>query len=169
MVKKYIVELTPGEREELLILTSANKTAGHKVIKAFILLKADEGWRDEDIVAAYGVSLSNVERTRQRFVEGGLESALNRHPSSRVYSRKIGGEEEAHLIALCCSKPPEGHAQWTMQLLADKMVELKYVDSLSDETVRQVLKRNQLKPWQKKSGVSHPRPMPPLSAKWKKS
>jgi hypothetical protein len=110
-----------------------------------------------------------VERIRERFVEEGIEGALGRKPSSRVYRRKIEGEQEAHLIALCCSQPPEGHAAWTLKLLADKMVELQYVDSICPETVRKTLMQNELKPWQKKSGVSRRKPMPLLSAKWKKS
>lgn len=169
MVKKYVVELTAEERVVLEALTSSNKAARNKVVKAFVLLKADAGWQDEAIVEAYGISLRTVERVRERFVEEGLEAALNRKPTSRVYQRKIGGEEEAHLIALCCSQAPEGHARWTMQLLADRMVELEYVDSISDETIRQVLNRNELKPWQKKSGASRQKPMPLLSAKWRTS
>jgi transposase len=167
MVKKYVVELTAEERVELEALTSKNKADRNKVVKAFALLKADEGWLDEAIVEAYNISLRTVERIRERFVEEGLEAALNRKPSNRVYRRKIEGDEEAHLIALCCSDPPEGHARWTMQLLADKMVELEYVDSISDETIRTVLNRNELKPWQKKSGASRQKPMQLLSATWK--
>ena len=102
-------------------------------------------------------------------MEEGLEAALNRKPTSRVYRRKLEGEEEAHLIALCCSNPPEGQARWTLKLLADKMVELEYVENLCPETVRKTLKQNELKPWQKKSGVSRRRPMPLLSAKWRTS
>jgi transposase len=125
-------------------------------VKAFILLKADEGeqgegWTDQRIADAYNISVSTVEQTRERFVEDGMEGALNRRPTSRVYRRKIEGEEEAHLIALACSPPPEGRCQWTMQLLADKMVELNYVDSVSDETVRQVLNRNEIKPWHREA------------------
>ncbi len=169
MVKKYVVELTANERLELETLTYRSNVERNKVVKAFVLLRADENWLDEEIVAAYGISLRTVERIRQRFVEEGKDAALNRRPSNRVYRRKIEGEEEAHLIALCCSQAPEGHAHWTMQLLADKMVELKYVDSISDETIRTVLKQNELKPWQKKNGAFHPKPTPHLSARWKKS
>lgn len=168
MVKKYVVELTAEEQTELEILTLNNKAARNKVVKAFVLLRANAGWLDEEIVSAYGISLRTVERIREGFVEEGMEAALNRKPTSRMYRRKIEGEEEAYLIALCCSQPPEGHAHWTMQLLADKMVELEYVDSVSDETVRQVLKRNALKPWQKKSGAFRQKPTPLLSAKWKR-
>ena len=173
MPKRYVVTLSTDERKELEALTTSGKSSRNKVVKGFILLKADEGkegegWTDQQIADAYNISVSTVEQTRERFVEGGLEGALTRRPTSRVYRRKIEGEEEAHLIALACSDPPEGRAEWTMQLLADKMVELNYVESVSDETVRQVLKRNEIKPWQKKSGVSHPSKMRPSSAKWKK-
>lgn len=169
MVKKYVVGLTAAERVELETLTSRNTAARNKVVKAFVLLKADEGWLDEAIVEAYGISLRTVERVRERFVQEGMEAALNRKPTSRVYRRKIEGEEEAHLIALCCSEPPEGHGHWTLRLLADKLVELEVVDSISYETIRDTLEKNELKPWQKKSGASPPKPTPLLSAKWKKS
>lgn len=173
MAKRYVVTLSTDERKELEALTTSGKSSRNKVVKAFILLKADEGkqgesWTDLQIADAYNISVSTVEQTRERFVEGGLEGALTRRPTRRVYRRKIEGEEEAHLIALACSDPPEGRAEWTMQLLADKMVELNYVESVSDETVRQVLKQNEIKPWQKKSGVSRPSKMRPSSAKWKK-
>ena len=173
MPKRYVVTLSTDERKELEALTTSGKSSRNKVVKAFILLKADEGkqgesWTDLQIADAYNISVSTVEQTRERFVEGGLEGALTHRPTRRVYRRKIEGEEEAHLIALACSDPPEGRAEWTMQLLADKMVELNYVESVSDETVRQVLKQNEIKPWQKKSGVSRPSKMRPSSAKWKK-
>ena len=168
MVKKYVVELTTEERLELDTLTASNKAVRNKVVKAFVLLRADEGWLDEEIVTAYGISLRTVERIRERFVEEGIEAVLNRKPSRRVYKRKVYGEEEAHLVALCCSEVPEGHARWTLHLLADKMVELSYIDSISYETVRRILAQNELKPWQKKSGVSRQKRTPLLSAKWKK-
>jgi transposase len=173
MPKRYVVTLSADERKELEAITTAGKSSRNKVVKAFILLKADEGeagegWSDKRIAEAYNISVSTVEQTRERLVEEGMEGALSRRPTRRVYRRKIEGEEEAHLIALACGDPPEGRAEWTMQLLADKMIELNYVESVSDETVRRVLNRNELKPWQKKSGASHPNKMPPLSAKWKK-
>jgi transposase len=169
MAKRYVVTLSVEERKELEAFTSSGKSSRNKVVKAFILLKADEGeggegWTDKRIADAYNISVSTVEQTRERFIEG----ALNRRPTKRVYRRKIEGEEEAHLIVLACSDPPEGRAEWTMQLLADKMVELNYVESISDETVRRVLNRNELKPWQKKNGASRRSKTPPLSAKWKR-
>lgn len=165
--KKYVVELTEEERE--ILEKAARKGRGGKSRHAYILLKAGENWKDEKIAEAYNVSVSTIERVRQRFVEEGLEAALSRKPTSRIYRRKIEGEEEAHLIALACSDPPEGRAEWTMQLLADKMVELNYVESISDETVRRVLNKNELKPWQKKNGASRRSKMPPSSARWKRS
>jgi transposase len=173
MAKRYVVTLNPEERKELEAMATSRKSS-NKVVKAFILLKADEAeqgecWTDQRIADAYNISVSTVEQTRERFVEDGLEGALNRRPTNRVYRRKIEGEEEAHLIALACSTPPEGRCEWTMQLLADKMVELNYVDSVSDETVRRVLHKNEIKPWQKKSGASRPSKTQPSSARWKKS
>jgi transposase len=174
MVKRYVVTLSSGERAELEAITLNGKSSRNKVVKAFILLKADageygEGWTDKQISEAYNISVSNVEKTRERLVEEGMEAALNRKPTRRVYRRKIEGEEEAHLIALVCGNPPEGHSHWTMQLLADKMVEMNLVESVSDETVRLTLKKNELKPWQKKSGASRRNKTPLLSAKWKRS
>jgi transposase len=175
MAKRYVVTLSEAERKELESLIASGKSNRNKIVKAFILLKADEGeygekWTDKQIAEAYHISVSTIEQTRERFVEEGLEVALTRRASQRVYRRKIEGEEEAHLIALACSTPPEGRSEWTLQLLADKMVELNYVgESVSDETIRRALHRNELKPWQKKSGVSRQSKTPPLSAKWKKS
>jgi transposase len=144
MVKKYVVTLTEEERKELEGLVSSNRTARNKVVKAYVLLKAAENWRDEDIVSSYGLSLRTVERIRERFVEEGMEAALNRRPTSRVYRRKIEGEEEAHLIAIACSSAPAGHSRWTLQLLADKLVELAIVDSVSADTVGRALKKTSL-------------------------
>jgi transposase len=174
MPKKYVVRLTQAERVELESLTKSSKVSSKKARHAFILLRANEGeagdaWKDARIAEAYGVTVLTVEKCRRRFVEEGMSAALARKPTSRVYRRKIEGEEEAHLIALACSEPSEGRSHWTMQLLADKMVELNYVESVSDETVRRVLKHNELKPWQKKSGASRRNKTQPLSARWKKS
>ncbi len=142
-MKKYRVTLTKEERKEMKKLINTGKSAARKIIHARILLKADEtegGEKDEDIRKALSISRITVERVRKRFVEEGLESALNPKPKKRVLG-KIDGEKEAYLIALACSKAPEGRATWTMQLLADKMVELKYIDSVSKETVRKALKK----------------------------
>jgi len=144
--KRYIVTLTEEERTMLLNLISAGKAAARKLTHARILLKADcaggrEGWTDAAISAALDVSPSTIARVRELFVEEGLEAALNRQKPRRQYLRKLDGEQEAHLIALSCSTAPEGHDRWTLRLLADRMVKLEYVDSVSHETVRQVLKK----------------------------
>lgn len=167
MRKKYVVDLTEGERQELERVT--RKASGTKALHAYVLLKADEGWTDGKILEAYPVSHATIERVRQRFAEEGMEAALSRKPSNRVYRKKIEGEEEAHLIALACSAPPEGRASWTMQLLADKMVALNYVASVSDETVRRTLKKTSSSPGKTRNGVSRPSKTPLLSARWKKS
>lgn len=113
---------------------------------ARILLKADsgewgEGWTDEKTAQALNVSVATVEQVRQRLVEGGVEAALSRKKHSRTRSRKLDGDGEARLVTLACSEAPDGRSRWTLQLLADRMVELAYVDSLSDETVRRTLKK----------------------------
>jgi len=174
MPKRYVVTLKDEERKELEKLVTDGKSKRDKVVKAFILLKADEGewgekWTDKQIAEAYHISTSTIEQTRERFVEEGLEAALSRRATRRVYRRKIEGEEEARLVTLACSSPPEGSSQWSLRLLADKMVELNYVESVSHETVRRVLDKNELKPWQKKSGVSRQSKTHPSSARWKKS
>lgn len=143
--KKYIVELTSEERQELLELNRKGNESVRKVRRARILLKADEGWKDKEIMAALDTSSTTVERTRKRFVEGGLEEALNEDPRPGQ-RRKLDGRGEAHLIALACSEAPVGHSHWTLRLLADKLVELGVVDSISHETVRQTLKKTSLSP-----------------------
>jgi transposase len=111
-----------------------------------IILKADEkpggpGWRDEEIARALDVSVSTIERVRRRFAAHGLDGAVRRKPPDRVYARALDGEAEAHLIALSCSEAPPGKARWSMRLLAERLVELRVVEAVSDETVRRVLKK----------------------------
>ena len=154
MNKKYIVKLTTDERIQLHQMISAGKAAARKPLHARILLKADAseigpGWTDEHISEALDVSTTTIGRVRQQFVEQSLIAALKRRLPSGHRTRRIDGETEAHLIALACSPAPAGHASWTIRLLADKMVELGYVERVGRETVRQVLKKNELKPWQK--------------------
>jgi transposase len=146
-MKKYRVTLTAEERRGLQELIASGKAAAKKLAHARILLKADAtpdgpGWTDERIAEAVELSIATVERVRRRFVEQGLEAALVRKPQDRP-SRppKLDGRAEAHLVALACSKPPGGRDEWTMQLLADKLVELRVVDSISDETVRRTLQK----------------------------
>lgn len=146
MAKKYRVTLTPEEREVLGRMIARGKAAARKLAHARVLLQADEAEggsarADEDIAAALNVSVRTTERVRQRFVEQGLEAALLPKPAKRIYARKLDGEQEAHLIALACSAPPEDKGRWTLRLLAEQMVELQYVDALSHETVRQALKK----------------------------
>lgn len=144
MAKKYRVTLTPEEREVLRRMIARGKAAARKLAHARVLLQADEGGparADEDIAAALNLSVRTIERVRQRFVEQGLEAALLPKPTKRIYAHKLDGEQEAHLIALACSAPPEGKGRWTLRLLAEQMVELQHVDALSYETVRQALKK----------------------------
>jgi transposase len=146
-LKKYIVTLTADERQSLLDLIAAGKAAAKKLAHARILLKADaaEGgpaWPDRRIAEALEVSDATIERVRQRFVEQGLEAALVRKAQERP-SRQLtlDGRAEARLIALACSAPPDGRAVWTMQMLADELIELEVVPTVSDETVRRSLKK----------------------------
>jgi transposase len=135
-----VVKLSEEERQRLLGMTKRGKVSARKLNRAHILLMANEGAFDADIVRALHVGKMTVRRTRERFVEGGLDNALNERP--RPGGRhKLDGKQEAFLIALTCSNAPQGREHWTMQLLADKMVELKMVDELSDETVRRLLKK----------------------------
>jgi len=138
--KLYSVDLTDDEREQVVELTRKGKVSTRKVTRARILLKADEGWTDEQIVAAIDTSVPTVERTRKRFVEGGLQKALNDDPRPGA-RRKLDGRGEAQLIALTCSDAPDDHDHWALRALAGKLVELGVVESISHEAVRQTLKK----------------------------
>ena len=145
-MKKYVVTLTDEERQRLRALIASGKGPARKLMHARILLKADRrgrkpDWKDATIATGLEVGIATVERVRRQFVEDGLEAALVPRPSRRQYHHKLGGEEEAHLIALACSQPPEGRARWTLRLLAKRMVALEYVDTVSHETVRVTLKK----------------------------
>jgi len=141
MKKKYIVTLTESERSALKALISSGKGAARRLAHARILLKADQGLPDHAIGEAVEVSRPTVERVRRRFVEEGMEVALDPTRPEKPRLRKVDGHLEAHLIALACSEPPQGAVRWTLRLLAAKAVELEYVDSLSYETTRQILKK----------------------------
>ena len=146
MKKKYPVILSDTEREQLKSLIAAGTAPARKLTHARILLKADQGsegpgWVDEQVADAVEMSQPTVSRVRKHYFEEGLEAALNRRPPNREYHRKLDGEQEARLIALACSEPPEGQARWSLRLLADKMVELDIVDDLSYQTVRRTLKK----------------------------
>lgn len=147
MSKRYRVTLEASEREELDRLLSRGKADVRRLKHAQILRKADESeggsaWPDERIAEAVGCGTATVERVRRRFVEEGLELALSPYRTPRrQYRCKLDGEQEARLIATACSAPPQGRSRWTLRLLADKLVELRVVGSISHETVRQVLKK----------------------------
>ena len=140
MKKVHVVQLTDEERERLLTLTQKGETKARKVRRAHVLLLADRGKTDEEIQAALSASPTMVYRTRQKFAQAGLDGALNERPRCGG-PRKLDAKGEALLVATACSDAPEGRAHWTMQLLADRLVELKVVDSISDEAVRLVLKK----------------------------
>lgn len=143
---RYKVTLTKQEREELLSLTRGGKHSSKKVIHALILLNCDEGKfsekvNNEEITRVLKIGSRTIDRVKKKFVEQGFEAALENSPTTRVYDKKTDGDAEAHLIALSCSKPPKGFSRWSLRLLADKMVELEYVEDISYETVRRVLKK----------------------------
>ena len=144
--KKYIVSLDREERQQLEALISRGKHGARALTRARILLKADVnhpkgGWCDQQIADALDVGTSTIERTRQRFVELGLDAVLKRQQGSRIYQRLLDGKQEAQLIAIACGEAPEGRSRWTLRLLADRMVALNYVENISYETVRQTLKK----------------------------
>jgi hypothetical protein len=146
MHKRFPVTLTDTERDLLKRLIAAGTESARKLAHARILLKADQGpggpgWTDEAIVEAVEVSQPTVARIRQVYVTAGLEAARNRRAPTREYVRKLDGAQEARLIALACTKPPEGFDRWTLRLLADKLVELEVVDEISYQTVRRALKK----------------------------
>ena len=137
---KYKVELTEAERSRLNEVSQRGKASVRTVKRALSLLKADQGLRDREIADVLLVNAATVARARKRYVEEGLEAAINDRPRPGQ-ERKLDGKQEAHLIAFACSAAPEGHTHWTLQLLADKVVELEFADSISLETVRQMLKK----------------------------
>jgi transposase len=146
MEKRYRVTLTAAERGDLQKMVRVGKSAAQKLVRARILLLADQadggpGKSDPEIVDALGCGRASVERIRKRFVEEGLEASLCPKPSQRIFERKLDGKAEAHLIALACGAPPEGRSRWTLRLLSDQMVVLDHVESLSHETVRRTLKK----------------------------
>lgn len=153
MKKLYHVRLSDEEQDELKAIISQGKNSARTINRARVLLLADEGKKDADIRAQVGVKASFVERTRQRCAAGGIERALNDRPRSGR-PPKLDGKQEALLVALTCSDEPEGQATWTLRLLADKMVALEVVESISPETVRQVLKKTTLSRGNKRTGAS---------------
>ena len=149
MKKKYPVILSDTERDDLKRLIATGTAPARKLTHARILLKADEGaegagWVDEKVADAVEVSQPTVSRVRKQYFEESLEAALNRRPPKREYHRKLDGEQEARLVALACSQPPEGHARWSLRMLADRLVELEIVEDISHQTVRRTLKKTNL-------------------------
>ena len=157
-MEKYKVTLTKEEREELVAITQRGKHRSQKVLNALILLNCDEGYFQEnrnkniDIASVLQISMRKIDRTKKSFVEEGMEICLNGTKGQRLYAKKADGDFEAHLVALSCGEPPEGFSRWSLRLLSDKVVELNYVDKISHETIRRVLKRTKLSPGVNKDG-----------------
>jgi len=151
--EKYVVELSDAEKSALRRMTTIGKAAARQIKRANILLLSDAGQTDQSISALLHTSISTIERTRKRYVEGGLDAALHEQPrpGRRV---KLDGKQEAHLIALACSPPPAGRQSWTMHLLAERLVTLQVVESVSAETVRLRLKKAKSSPGNASSGAS---------------
>ena len=144
--KKHIIKLSEEERTYLAERIASGKDAVRSLRRAMILLKADQGehgpaWSDEKISEAYEIGKTSVYHIRKQYHERGLKGTLRRKKPDRIYERCLDGEAEAHLIALTCSEAPEGHGRWTLRLLRDQMIEMAYVESVSHETVRTVLKK----------------------------
>jgi hypothetical protein len=151
MKKKYPVILSQTERDDLKSLIASGTAPARKLTHARILLKADEGpkgdgWVDERIAEALESSQPTLSRVRKQYCCEGLEAALNRRPPNREYQRKLDGEQEARLVALACSRPPEGQARWSLRLLADEVVELEIVEDVSYQRVRRTLKKTNSSP-----------------------
>lgn len=145
----YRIKLTKDEVSELMAIINKGSHTSQTFRAAYILLNCDEGdysekVTNEQISKVLKIGMRTIDRTKKKFIDEGLEAALERRPTNRVYERKMDGDTEAKLVTLCCSKPPKGFAKWSLRLLADKMVELKYVDSISHVAVRNVLKKTNL-------------------------
>ena len=146
-MKKYKVTLQKEEKSRLEAIAQKGSHKSQKVLNALVLLNCDEGQfqdhpiKNEDMASVLRISMRKIDRVKKRFVEEGLETALAGRKQERVYQKKADGDFEAHLVALSCSAPPEGFARWSLRLLADRAVELRYVDSISYETIRRVLKK----------------------------
>ena len=151
MAYPYRVELTEAQRAELRGLVGAGVAPARMLTRARLLLKADHGeggpgWSDAAIAGALDVHPGTVQRIRRRFVEEGLAATLERKRPDRVYERRLDGRQEAHLVALACGAPPDGHARWSLRLLADELVRLEVVGAVSHETVRRALKQTTSSP-----------------------
>lgn len=149
MEKRYRVTLTHAERQELRTMVTSGKAAARKLVRARVLLLADQAdggpaKSDPEIIDALGCGRATVERIRKQFVEDGLEETLQPKPSMRVYERRLDGKAEAHLVAIACGAPPEGRSRWTLRLLGDHLVALGHVESVAHETIRRTLKKTNL-------------------------
>lgn len=157
-MKRYVVTLSEEERKELEALVSKGKHRSQKILNALILLGCDAGEfqrshsTNEEMSRVLKISMRKIDRVKKRFVEEGLDVALNGRKGSRIYKKKVDGDFEAHLVALSCSEPPEGFARWSLRLLADRVVELDYIDSISHEMVRRILKKTKSSPGGEKDG-----------------
>ena len=157
---KYKVKLAESERSRLHEVSHRGKPSVRTVKRALALLKADEGLRDREIAGVLLVNAATVARVRKRFVEEGLEAAINDKPrpgrerNGKQEAHLVDGKQEAHLVAIACSSPPEGHVNWTLHLLADKVVEMEFAGSISLETVRQILKKTNSSHGRRRNGAS---------------
>lgn len=152
MPAHYRVRLTSDQRHELTTLTRRGEAKARTITRARVLLLADRGLRDREIATAVGVHERTVIRLRRRFVEDGLADTLVERPRPGA-APKLTGTQQAHLVALACSDPPSGQTKWTMQVLAERLVELAVVDSISAETVRRTLKKTISSPGARSSGA----------------
>lgn len=152
LLKKYLVKLSQEQRAQLESLIRGGKASVRKVKRSLVLLAVDDGHKDEDIAAQVRVHRTTIEHLRRRFVEEGLEAALSERPRPGN-PRKLDGRQEAYVIALACSDPPEGRVRWTLRLLANRLVELEVVDEISHKTVERVLKKGSLSPGGANSGA----------------
>ena len=148
---RYTIKLTKAEVDELQAIINKGSHTSQTFRTAYILLNCDEGdysekVTNEQISKVLKVGMRTIDRVKKKFIEEGFESVLERRPTRRIYETKLDGDVEAKLVTLCCSEPPKGFAKWSLRLLADKMVELNYVESISHETVRSVLKKTNLNP-----------------------
>ncbi len=157
MAKKYIVDLEAEEQEMLTGLIASGTQRVRKVNHARILLKAADGWTDQQIQESLDVSVPTIERVRQRFVEEGLQRALVPHRTRRKYQHLMDGHQEAHLVALACSQPPKGYRRWSLRLLASEMIRLEHIAEVSHVTIRNVMQANELKPWLREEWCIPPR------------
>ena len=146
---RYTIKLTKAEVEELHVIINKGSHTSQTFRVAYILLNCDEGKysdkvTNEQISKVLKVGMRTIDRVKKKFIEEGFEAVLERRPTTRIYEKKSDGDVEAKLITLCCSEPPKGYAKWSLRLLADKMVELKHVESISHITVRSILKKTNL-------------------------